>query len=215
MQDEADFLRAALAAPQDDNLRLVYADWLDEQDDPSAPSKAEFLRLLSQPPGKPKSKPEIARQARLKELAATLDTNWAAAVSKLAVENCQKKPEPGGFRGRMPIDMRIDMRLAFRLVCDRRWEDLTPTDDRGVRHCGGCGENVHFCDTITDARTHAFAGHCIAVDLGVIRRNGDLEPPMAVAGMLSPDYWKRQEELNKPDPVSAERERRKKAARPE
>lgn len=39
--DEAAFLDAVLASPNDDTARLVYADWLDERDDPLG----EFVRL--------------------------------------------------------------------------------------------------------------------------------------------------------------------------
>jgi uncharacterized protein (TIGR02996 family) len=38
---DLDFLRAIAAAPFDDRLRLVYADWLEDQGDP----RAEYLRL--------------------------------------------------------------------------------------------------------------------------------------------------------------------------
>lgn len=41
MPDEAAFLQAILAAPDDDAPRLVYADWLEERTDP----KGEFIRL--------------------------------------------------------------------------------------------------------------------------------------------------------------------------
>jgi uncharacterized protein (TIGR02996 family) len=41
MPDKAAFLEAILAAPDDDMLRLVYADWLEECGDP----KGEFIRL--------------------------------------------------------------------------------------------------------------------------------------------------------------------------
>jgi uncharacterized protein (TIGR02996 family) len=41
MPEEAAFLEAILAAPDDDTLRLVYADWLEERGDP----KGEFIRL--------------------------------------------------------------------------------------------------------------------------------------------------------------------------
>src|SRR5262245_59215233 len=36
------FLRAIRANPDDDTLRLVFADWLDEHDDPA---RAEFIRV--------------------------------------------------------------------------------------------------------------------------------------------------------------------------
>lgn len=42
MSDEVAFLKAAQAQPDDDTLRLVYADWLEEQD---RTSQAQFVRL--------------------------------------------------------------------------------------------------------------------------------------------------------------------------
>jgi uncharacterized protein (TIGR02996 family) len=45
MSDEAAFLAALKANPADDTARLVYADWLDEHDEPR---KAEYLRLAAE-----------------------------------------------------------------------------------------------------------------------------------------------------------------------
>src|SRR5262245_42703089 len=42
MQDEAAFLRAMQEHPEDDSLRLVFADWLEERGDP----RDELIRLL-------------------------------------------------------------------------------------------------------------------------------------------------------------------------
>ena len=42
MSPDNPFLRALLAQPDDDTLRLAMADWLDENDDPA---RAEFIRL--------------------------------------------------------------------------------------------------------------------------------------------------------------------------
>ena len=42
MSEEEAFLEALKANPADDTTRLVYADWLDEHDQPQ---KAEYLRL--------------------------------------------------------------------------------------------------------------------------------------------------------------------------
>lgn len=42
---DADFLRAILAAPDDDAPRLIYADWLDEN---GKPERAEFIRVQCQ-----------------------------------------------------------------------------------------------------------------------------------------------------------------------
>jgi uncharacterized protein (TIGR02996 family) len=42
MHDEASFLKAMLEHPEDNALRLVFADWLEERDDP----RGELIRLL-------------------------------------------------------------------------------------------------------------------------------------------------------------------------
>jgi uncharacterized protein (TIGR02996 family) len=110
--------------------------------------------------------------ARLKELAAVLDPNWLAVVSDPEIEQCGRST--GGI-----------WRPRFDFVCDRTWADLTSTGDTGVRHCEECGKDVHYCDTLADAREHSREGHCIAVDLGIIRREGDLLPPMSFLGQPS------------------------------
>src|ERR1043166_8796102 len=42
MRDDSPFLAAIAADPEDDTPRLVFADWLDEHDDPD---RAEFIRI--------------------------------------------------------------------------------------------------------------------------------------------------------------------------
>jgi len=107
--------------------------------------------------------------ARLQELAAALDTNWLAVVSDPEIEGCGKSTRDG-------------WRPRFDFLCDRTWADLTPTKDNSVRHCESCDKNVHFCDTLADAREHSQEGHCIAVDLGIIRRENDLIPTAMFLG---------------------------------
>ena len=81
---------------------------------------------------------------------------------------------------------------------------MRPTGDDNVRHCETCHQNVHFCDTLADAREHSQEGRCIAVDLGVIRRDGDLVPPSMFLGRPSKeDVLKTYEEGI--DPVSQAR----------
>ena len=67
MNDEAGFLAAVLAEPDERTALLVYADWLDEHNDP----RAEFLRMLA------------ARErdgARLAELYQVLDLGWTQLI---------------------------------------------------------------------------------------------------------------------------------------
>jgi uncharacterized protein (TIGR02996 family) len=202
MLDDANFLAQLEANPTDDAARLVYADWLEEQGDASSAVRAEFLRLTARLATAKTVKSKTLRK-RLQELAAGLDTDWLGVVSRLPIENCQGKREKSGGGS-----FRI-AGVSFEYLCDRRWEDLAPTDDQAVRFCDACQHSVHYCATITEAREHAWERHCIAVDLGVIRRENDLALPMSWVGRPSPEMVRRQNELNGPDPVSAERERRK------
>lgn len=55
------FLRAICADPEDDTVRLVYADWLDENGDPD---RAEFIRLQIDLVGEPVNTKTRARRAR-------------------------------------------------------------------------------------------------------------------------------------------------------
>lgn len=59
------FLRAICADPDDDTVRLVYADWLDENGDPD---RAEFIRLQVAVPEQPKEfDPRYARAVELRK----------------------------------------------------------------------------------------------------------------------------------------------------
>ncbi len=107
--DEQDFLRAIQANPDNETLRLVYADWLEEQGNTT---KGEFLRLEHQlsrlypgdnashadpklrfswwaNPNDPTVHPMPDRVYRemfghLSQLARTLDVDWLVAASSLA-----------------------------------------------------------------------------------------------------------------------------------
>ncbi|HJZ58672.1 MAG TPA: TIGR02996 domain-containing protein [Gemmataceae bacterium] len=202
MHTDDDFLCKLLDNPADDTARLVYADWLDEQSDDLSRRKATFVRMTASLTGlgkKQRQKRKLLLR-RLQQLAAELEPNWLAVVSRLKVENCA---------GRRARDV-----YEFEFLCHKRWDEMQPTNAAAVRFCDECQQNVHYCDTIMAARAHAQQGHCIAVDLGIIRREGDLEPDrrFMVLGRPGPEFYRREEERLKPDPVSQAREERKKAA---
>src|SRR5262245_21922985 len=201
MVNETGFLRAILDDPSDHTSRLVYSDWLLERGDTESIAKAELLRLTVElATGQVDPARRVACRQRLQELAADLDTDWLPVVSQLAIENCAAKRAQHELEAVRPI--------RFDFPCDRQWADLEPTDDAGVRFCDACKEQVHYCDTIIAAREHAWAGHCIAVDLGVIRREGDLAPRRTMLGNVTPAMIQREEERRRPDPVSERRSRR-------
>jgi uncharacterized protein (TIGR02996 family) len=81
MSDEAAFLRAVRSSPPDDTARLVYADWLDDRDDPRGAylrAEAEWART-----GK--------KEKALRALGAALDPMWVARVSRPPVGICADK----------------------------------------------------------------------------------------------------------------------------
>lgn len=173
--DERAFLRKLLEQPNSDLTRLVYADWLDEQQTPDAVAKAEFLRLIADA--------ELAGRFpdRAKELSRELDPQWLAVVAKLPVENCNATVPP-------PRVTEFGLPVAFSFECPKRWEELTPTEENGARFCGACQKTVHYCCDRDDLRLHANLGNCVAVELGVPRRPGDLEPDlseMVTMGMIA------------------------------
>ena len=82
MSDDEAFVRAVVDGRGDDTARLVYADWLDDRDDPRGPylrAEAEWART-----GKKKEK-------ALRTLAEKLDPVWVARVSRPPVGVCADK----------------------------------------------------------------------------------------------------------------------------
>lgn len=78
MSDEAAFLEALKANPADDTARLVYADWLDENDQPQ---KAQYLRAVVDLARLPGGTPEYTDAAvRLYTACAGADGVWRDAA---------------------------------------------------------------------------------------------------------------------------------------
>ena len=179
MADEAGFLAAIAAAPADDTLRLVYADWLDEQRDEDSTRKANFLRLQSEIVGRSNRGRKVVRSMnRLRKSSEALPAGWLGVVGRLPIENCPAT----GNRIALPINP------EFAYECPKEWADLKPTDQPAVRACDSCRQNVFFCESIREARTHAVQGHCVAVNLPLPRSPGDLREQFTTMGiMLFPD----------------------------
>src|SRR4051794_24483768 len=80
MTEDAAFIRAIRERPDDETARLVYADWLDDRSDP----RAEYLRAeaawVALQPSDEQYRPLYRR---VSQLAAQLDPEWFAAVSRM------------------------------------------------------------------------------------------------------------------------------------
>ncbi|MBX9584635.1 MAG: TIGR02996 domain-containing protein [Gemmataceae bacterium] len=78
MTDDEAFARAVVDRPGDDTPRLVYADWLDDHDQPA---RAAYLRAE-------REAVRTGDAAGLRDLAAGLDAVWVARVSRPPVGVC-------------------------------------------------------------------------------------------------------------------------------
>ena len=151
MSDEAAFLNAILANPEDDAPRLVYADWLDERGDPASEAKAAFLRALAAlalPGGRGRTWRRVCQAGR------ELDDDWLAAVGKMPIEACPKAHSH----------------------CPGRWERLRATFVRRERVCDSCHKTVYYCPTLVEGRDRAWEGRPVVLNV-TLPRNGPIHPP--------------------------------------
>jgi uncharacterized protein (TIGR02996 family) len=156
MHDEDGFLAAIRFSPADDVARLVFADWLDEQDDPACKLKAEFIRLeLRMAEAPEKSLNRVRWLQKLQKLAAQLNPSWLAVVSHPKLEAC---------------------RVAFRFECPKEWAKLAPTDSPTVRFCESCKQHVRHCATVEEAQSEARRGNCIALSVALVPKPVFLTP---------------------------------------
>jgi uncharacterized protein (TIGR02996 family) len=128
-EDEA-FIRAIVDNPGDDVARLVYADWLDERDDPRGTYlRAEFEWAKPWRNGeRPSDSPE------LRERAVGLDPVWVARISRPPVGICcehmgfEKRRPPITRESLVAIERRFSVQLAaeyqaFLLNYNAVWSD--------------------------------------------------------------------------------------------
>src|SRR4051812_39785387 len=88
-----DFLTALGEKPNDNVTRLVYADWLDEQDDPLA----EFVRLEVRLATEEVSDDQRrAMMNRLAELGRSAEPRWLCAVNRAPFVRCVVRKATGG-----------------------------------------------------------------------------------------------------------------------
>jgi uncharacterized protein (TIGR02996 family) len=184
MSDENAFLAAIQAAPTDDLLRLVYADWLDERDRDGGPFLRTECELAALAPADPRQD-EV--RARLRDAGRGVDLVWLAAVSRAPVEGCG---------------------VEFRFRCPKKWEQLQPTAEEDVRFCGQCRQQVFFCSSINVAQTHAALGECVAVDSRLARKPRDLDWLWEPEGMLMGFAVEEAADQNGEEPETPQRGRR-------
>jgi uncharacterized protein (TIGR02996 family) len=62
------FLRDILMSPHDDVVRLIYADWLEEQDDPASADRSAFIRVQIQLAGMTGGEPDYEETRQREQL---------------------------------------------------------------------------------------------------------------------------------------------------
>jgi uncharacterized protein (TIGR02996 family) len=176
--EEAIFLSALRDRPDDDTTRLIYADWLDENDQPE---RAAFLRMEKELTDLADEERATELRTRLRELAGRLEPVWLAVVSKPAIENCHPHRQE----------------LEVEYECPLRWDHLRPLGMLSERYCDSCQRIVYYCDSIEHASSHAMMGDCVAIDARVLRGAEDLPLSFAELGFMglirppSPPEWDR------------------------
>ena len=53
------------------------------------------------------------------------------------------------------------MSCEFVFICDKKWEELTPTDDPKVKDCDQCGKTVTFCEDFKELTKCAKQQKCV------------------------------------------------------
>lgn len=164
---ERPYIHKAFAHALGDADRLAYAQLVEQTD----PECAEWLRLEVALHAQATDDPAVL--ARFLELARKIGLDYANVLLRDVIMNC------GSDDARQSAK-----RVRFTFACTKRWETLAPTDSESVRFCQQCNERVYYCNTIADAETRAFAGHCIAIP-----------KPLSDGGGMQEDV------LGRPDPV--------------
>jgi uncharacterized protein (TIGR02996 family) len=93
MSEDQAFLEAVLAQPDDDAVRLVYADWLEERGDP----RSDYLRLELELVREPSGAEAPGLRVRLQELRPRLDPLWLAHLDQPAVMRANPTPFPAAW----------------------------------------------------------------------------------------------------------------------
>jgi uncharacterized protein (TIGR02996 family) len=98
MTDDRAFLDSLVADPADAAGWLVYADWLDERDDP----RGEYLRLVHEL----STNPDPARRRRLNAVRPTLPRDWRSVVEQPALVRANPTSYPASWSGVGLADLR-------------------------------------------------------------------------------------------------------------
>ncbi|MCR9201557.1 MAG: TIGR02996 domain-containing protein [Planctomycetaceae bacterium] len=200
---EQHLLQAIADDPHDDTVRLIYADWLEERQDP----RCEYVRLecrfkqlakqASHTPSKTQTLTGRFQQLRqrLSDLLKgprTAEERLPAAVQRelqsLRTRMTQLREECEAtwlaVLSRSAVSC-CEPTVEFQFQCPMKWGDLSPTDDPYVKHCSACDSPVYFEIDLSMAQERASEGKCVCVPVDMTSR-----PPLQELYDLSAeDVW--------------------------
>lgn len=146
-EQESAFIQAILAAPDDDIVRLVFADWLEERGD----SRGEFLRIATQLdreeqkawPADSRARLRRVRElgglrSRLRDLQQRIDPEWIIRFHRGSIQHCNMIFDGALF---FPDDDKH---------CPGCWHHLKESDRPKTRRCDACSREVRFCWTMEE-----------------------------------------------------------------
>lgn len=55
----------------------------------------------------------------------------------------------------------LNCEMAF--VCHKKWDELDPTDNRDIKNCKECKQDVYFAKSQQDLKEKTEAGVCVCV----------------------------------------------------
>jgi uncharacterized protein (TIGR02996 family) len=108
MSHDASFLQAILDDPDDDAVRLIYADWLQERDDP----RGEFIRLQCALANGVNGERRSRLEAREQELLRVYEDDWTRPLTRAGVKEWSFHR---GFVDRIRLSVRQYLEVAERL----------------------------------------------------------------------------------------------------
>jgi uncharacterized protein (TIGR02996 family) len=122
MSTHAAFLEAITAAPEDDVSRLVYADWLDDHDDPR---RAEFIRLQCRLATMDESDSELPDLLdREWELLTVYRKRWEPGRKTVLGKHLEESDFVRGFLGRVRLPAEILLEHGEKLFRDYPLQEL-------------------------------------------------------------------------------------------
>jgi len=186
MAGEAGFVQALRADPTNDTTRLVFMDWLQEQDDPVLAGRGELMRLQDE---LARWVPDLARrsalQQRCQELRQRHEARWLGPLAGYVLEH---RLEQGLFHITLTVEQFLNP--AFAAQAEALFRQAWVGEVRLLAHAQGTGlsapENLHLAAALVRAE---HLRHVTSLDLRGQEVNDrlieELAQAPAVAGLTA------------------------------